>query len=433
MEAVTDVVVIGAGMAGLAVARKLLRAGVSVTVFEAGADTGGRVLSARVPGWPRPIELGPEFVHGSAPALLELVQESGATLEAADGAHYTKRAGTFAIDDGVWPQLGEVFASEGRRARDRSLAQLIAETTLDPPVASMLTLFVEGFHAADIATVSARSVALQMGSIEGAQRRVREGYDHLRRFAEQDALNHGARILRATPVRRVDWRPGSATVHGVRVDGAGSADASVRAACVVVALPLSILNARSGPNTVRFEPEIVQARRALDRLAMGHAFRVVFRLHEPVWNVAELGPAAFLHARELDIPTWWTSLAEDAPAITAWCGGPRALRLLERERAAVPDHALRVLAELVDRPHAEVSRLVAGAHFHDFTHDPRVQGAYPYALVGSSLSGGFECEDHTIFFAGDYAKPDDLGTVGSTVDSAVICAESVLQRLSTRN
>jgi monoamine oxidase len=417
----TDVIVIGAGMAGLCAARTLARRGASVTVFEAGAETGGRVLSARVSGWPRAIELGPEFVHGEASALLSLAAESGATLESADAAHYTKRGRAFVTGESFLPDLAEIFAAERGRSRDRTLAELVATSTLDPPLAAMLTTFVEGFHAADVTRVSARSVARQMASFDEPQQRLREGYDHLRRFAEEDALAHGVRFVRSTPVERVEWRPGSATVH------------DVRAPCVVVALPLSILNARSGANAVRFEPDIVRARGALERLAMGHAFRVVFRLHEPVWNVDELGPSAFLHAPDLQLPTWWTSLADGAPAITAWCGGPRALRLLEAEGPAVPDRAMHVLADLVERPLAAVSRLVAGTHFHDFTHDPRVQGAYPYALVGSDVSGAFEPEDHTIFFAGDYVDPDELGTVGSAVERAVICAEAVLRALSRRS
>ncbi|MGZ6164146.1 MAG: FAD-dependent oxidoreductase, partial [Myxococcaceae bacterium] len=65
-----DVVVVGAGAAGLAAAEVLARAGRSVRVIEARPRIGGRVDTRRLPGWPAPVELGAEFVQGKARTLL---------------------------------------------------------------------------------------------------------------------------------------------------------------------------------------------------------------------------------------------------------------------------------------------------------------------------------------------------------------------------
>ncbi|MFD0203316.1 MULTISPECIES: NAD(P)/FAD-dependent oxidoreductase [Saccharothrix] len=51
MEPDVDVVVVGAGLAGLAAARRLHRAGLAVTVCEAGAEVGGRVRTDLVDGF----------------------------------------------------------------------------------------------------------------------------------------------------------------------------------------------------------------------------------------------------------------------------------------------------------------------------------------------------------------------------------------------
>src|SRR5438046_2981696 len=63
-----DVVVIGAGMAGLAAAGRLSRAGLRVVVVEARERIGGRVHTLRESDWPVPVEAGAEFIHGHSTA-----------------------------------------------------------------------------------------------------------------------------------------------------------------------------------------------------------------------------------------------------------------------------------------------------------------------------------------------------------------------------
>ena len=59
-----DVVVIGAGAAGLAAARDLSGAGRRVCLVKARGRIGGRVHTLHLPDLPLPIELGAEFIHG---------------------------------------------------------------------------------------------------------------------------------------------------------------------------------------------------------------------------------------------------------------------------------------------------------------------------------------------------------------------------------
>ncbi|HWC73184.1 MAG TPA: FAD-dependent oxidoreductase, partial [Gemmatimonadales bacterium] len=61
-----DVLVLGAGAAGLAAARDLSQAGLRVTVIEARPRIGGRIFTRHDPRSPVPLELGAEFVHGEA-------------------------------------------------------------------------------------------------------------------------------------------------------------------------------------------------------------------------------------------------------------------------------------------------------------------------------------------------------------------------------
>src|ERR1044071_1661595 len=78
----TDVVIIGAGAAGLAAARTLSDHDIDVVVLEARERVGGRVFTHRDRGTPVPIELGAEFIHGSAPEAAERL-----TLQYVEGFH----------------------------------------------------------------------------------------------------------------------------------------------------------------------------------------------------------------------------------------------------------------------------------------------------------------------------------------------------------
>ena len=75
----TDVIVVGAGLAGLAAARDLDRAGVDVLVLEARDRPGGRVEQATLPDG-RLLQLGGELIGEFHTSYLELVEELGLTL-----------------------------------------------------------------------------------------------------------------------------------------------------------------------------------------------------------------------------------------------------------------------------------------------------------------------------------------------------------------
>ena len=71
-----DILVLGAGVAGLAAARELSLAGFAVTVLEARDRIGGRIHTLRDGNDRLPIELGAEFVHGSPPETLAIAKRA---------------------------------------------------------------------------------------------------------------------------------------------------------------------------------------------------------------------------------------------------------------------------------------------------------------------------------------------------------------------
>src|SRR5262249_5653840 len=104
-----DVIVVGAGVAGLEAARRLSRARTRVIVLEARPRIGGRVNTLRLPGWPAPVEAGAEFVHGEPPNLMRALARAGAHLGAHPQRHERARRGNAAGAEKAWRQVQSVI------------------------------------------------------------------------------------------------------------------------------------------------------------------------------------------------------------------------------------------------------------------------------------------------------------------------------------
>src|ERR1700761_2223508 len=75
-----NIVIIGAGAAGLMTARELGRTGKKVTILEARDRCGGRIHPLSQSEFGYRADGGAEFVHGEAPVTRALLREAGISL-----------------------------------------------------------------------------------------------------------------------------------------------------------------------------------------------------------------------------------------------------------------------------------------------------------------------------------------------------------------
>jgi monoamine oxidase len=410
-----DALVIGGGMAGLAAAESLGRRGASVVLLEARARLGGRVFTEHVAGWPLPVELGAEFVHGAAPMTRALAREAGIAVRGLDERHLTKTSGGFTTAGGAWAHLPMLLARVDPAAPDQSAAAFFAAHHVPEEHLRFMRAFIEGFHAAPLDRISIQSLARQVSG-DDEQGRLAGGYASLLGWLIDRLATLRVRVVCSSPVDTIAWSPDDARAAGLR------------ARVAVVALPHAILVA---PDGVRFAPEPVGARALLDRIETGHALRVVLRLREPIWERTGLRDVSFLHDPQLDFPTWWTAWPDATPQLTAWVGGPRAAAMARQPVAAIVARALDALGGLLDVDRAAIDRLRIAEHCHPFTPDPRSRGAYTYAGVGGADAPQAlqEPAAEPLFLAGEYTDPDDAGTVEAALASGKRAASQALARL----
>src|SRR4051812_14787788 len=172
-----DVIVIGAGVSGLAAARELRLRGLSVLVLEARDRIGGRVHTIRPQGWPLPVEAGAEFVHGRPPSLLPLAKEARELR----GGHFT--TGLARYDEpweSVMEKLGSLPAATDL-SRAAALHSLRFRLRTSAEERKLAAEFLEGFNAARLDRASVKAIAQQTETAEriGGDRiaRLARGYD----------------------------------------------------------------------------------------------------------------------------------------------------------------------------------------------------------------------------------------------------------------
>jgi monoamine oxidase len=430
-----DVVVLGAGAAGLAAARALHEAGADVLVLEARERVGGRVFTVHDAHTPVPIELGAEFIHGRAAELDELLAEARLATLDVTGQRWSAAGRQLRPMDDFWEQLDRVMRRLPEPpARDRSFDDFLGTRPGGQSLARARRLalqWVEGFHAADPRRVSVHALAESGWPGDDLEERrlgrVADGYD---RIIDRLAAPLAGRIQLGAVIARVRWTPGEAVVYVRHSDGRLRFAVAARAA--IVAVPLGVLKAPAGEiGAIEFDPPLRQKQAALDRLASGSVVRVTLRLRERVW-APRYDTLSFLHSRDQDFPVWWTAYPVRAPLVTGWCGGPAARRLAQLPAGAREARAVASLARNLGISRQRMRSLVDAVWTHDWEHDPFARGAYSYQMVGGADAPAALARPlrRTLFFAGEAADTEGgTGTVDGAIASGRRAAAQVVRTL----
>src|ERR1700686_383378 len=83
-----DVIVIGAGAAGLVASAELAAEGLSVIILEARDRVGGRIYTLKDLGQQFPIELGAEFIHGRPREIMDALRQNKIPVSEVDGDNW---------------------------------------------------------------------------------------------------------------------------------------------------------------------------------------------------------------------------------------------------------------------------------------------------------------------------------------------------------
>lgn len=379
MTADVDVVVVGAGAAGLTCAKAVSAAGLSVVVFEARDRIGGRIHSIAVDGG-RTVELGAQVVHGDRARVWEELGDPSQHVSYGVGTTFLARLGARVMPAWQLVRSGSCVlwgadaliveaASRGVEPVAEVLRTAVRHTAVDEE-------WVRQVWAADPRELSSRGVAQVLGSAEAGQGEfiVTGGFAELAR-----RLAAGLEVHLTSAVSAIDWSPGSAVVRL-------STGRSVTTRACVVTVPPPVLTA--GLCQIADLPGAVDD--AIRTLSLGDALSVAVATAQPAPESAVVfdgnGEAGFWRAQQGSITA--TGVAKGVTA-----------RRLRKAVADLPEFR-RLVGQLLPWADADSVELIAAADWGD---DPYARGAFGHptperfaaaATLRSAIAG-------TIFFAGE--------------------------------
>jgi monoamine oxidase len=410
-----DVVVVGAGVAGLAAAARLRAGGLNCVVLEAAARVGGRAYTTEIAG--AAFDQGASWFHDAdANPLTDIAQSCGDRLLDFSGRR-TERIfidGRLATSD----ELAEsdtaearvtAFLSRAAEEPDVSVAEAARPLAAEPWTATILAWEASVIAAADPDVLSVQDWHVNL--LPG-RNLVPDG--GVGAFVARRLVGPAGDIRLSTPVSRID-----ASGRTVRIETSAGA---LEARAVIVTVSTGVLAA----GAIRFDPALpVATQDAIAGLPMGLLSKVAL----PAAGADRLGldaatsvyrrmgpgdPALVLNAWPLDLPY-----------VVGFFGGRTAWAHVD---AGAAESMVR--AEWRALFGARADQALGGpAVVTDWGTNPLTLGAYAYARPGYADARRRLAEtvfDGRLSFAGEACHVGLAGTVGGAYLSGVAAAERLL-------
>ena len=411
----------------------------SITVLEARDRVGGRICTHREDGLAAPIELGAEFIHGTAPELQTLIQHEALRSVDIGGRRFAAIGGRLLPADDYWDRLHRVLRLVKTGANeDESFRQFLDRKPggrREATARKWALAFVEGYQGADARLISAQSTGgdEDPSGDPDAQLtgRIVDGYDCVTKALSEPI---SPSISTSAIVTGIRWARGAVEIESQTA--AGRSRPVVRARRAIVTVPLGVLKASPAePGSIVFTPPLEEKAAALEQMAMGTVVRLVLRFKERFWTGRNAGNTSlealsFLQTNDSDFQVWWTQYPLRTPIMVGWRGGPGARELDRLTPNHLVERAASSLARAFGLSQRRVLGLIDGSWSHHWNDDPFSRGAYSYEMVGGGEAPAILARPMkgTLYFAGEATAPDGrIGTVDGAMASGLRAARQIVQ------
>lgn len=403
-----DVIVIGAGAAGLAAAHELKAAGRKPIVLEARGRIGGRAFTDASLG--PSYDAGAMFIHwAERNPWVQIARELGIETQ------NEPWGGSFQVFSG-----GKPMADSDRQKRRGAFGQIDRRLeTVDLTRRDLSVKDLLGDLGPDMSQIASSGLLLSIG--EESDRISARDYQRL--WAGDDLVvpsgygnlvaRHGAGLdIRLNqPVSEIRWDGPDVAV----TTPAGT----LRANAVIVTVPVGVLKA----GTIRFTPALpARTRNALDGIGMGALTKIALKVEGERFGITP--GTSFLEAGSPSRLMNFDLFPDGQDLVIAYCGGNHARELSLAGPEAARAHVTELLAQMIG---ADIRKAVTGISFPAWWTDPFSRGSYSVCLPGREAAREQLAEPigGRIFIAGEATAGGGAMTVGGATLAGRAAAAAV--------
>jgi len=419
----TEIIIIGAGAAGLMAAKELSSKGCKVTILEADARIGGRIHTIINQSFTQPVDAGAEFIHGKLPCTLKLLNEAGIAYHPVAGAMIRVMNGVWQEQDELITGWNELMQRMNAIKEDMTIDAFLDQYFNEEKFESMrrsVKSFAEGYDLADTSIASLFALRDEWMHEEDEQYRVDGGYVQLVRHLEKQCKKNGCSIHTSTVVKEIHWQK-----DNVKIITAGNK--TYDAHKVVVTVPLGVLQAESTAKAaIDFTPSIDTHMQAIRQVGFGAVIKILLEFKEAFY-AKQQEDIGFILSNEI-IPTWWTQYTSQYPLLTGWVGGERAIMKKDLPEEEILQLALESLSNIFKTDITSLKDLLKAWHIAKWQTHEFALGGYSYNTLFSDKARKIlnTSPEDTIFFAGEAIYE---GSYPGTVEAALVSGSNVAVKI----
>jgi monoamine oxidase len=414
------VIIVGAGIAGIAAARVLHDAGHEVVIIEARDRIGGRIWTDYSLG--TPIDLGASWIHQSKnnPLTEIAAQHRIAAKPTNYGSYYLfdpegvalpegDRGNHFAQAEKLLKKVGKV-ASKAKIGMNMQEAvdAIVTQEKLDDPARHTLAwrlAMLELYKGAELNLLAASDEQ----ALQNEDLLLTTGFGKL---IEKMAAGLDIRLNQRVLVVRQNDQGVTITTGGEDFEGDFA----------LVTLPLGVLKA----SDVRFDPVISTSKKnAIKKLGVGHINKLALKFEKPFWPT-DRDFIGYVSKRKGEFPLFldWAHAA-GKPYLISILGNEfsKAIERQEDMDLAVMSH--QVLYKLYDNATMPIDVL-----FSRWGTEKYSKGAFSYLPAGVEIVNRdyLAQPEKRVYFAGEHAIRDGAGTAHGAYQSGVRAANWIMER-----
>ncbi|HEY9583887.1 MAG TPA: NAD(P)/FAD-dependent oxidoreductase, partial [Candidatus Paceibacterota bacterium] len=381
------VIIVGAGVAGLAAAQKLKSNNFDVLILEARGNIGGRIITDRsIANFP--VELGAEFIHGDKTAIWDFIDKNK-TIPFGHHEKISIKIGENWVEDNRLKIFEDAYKSLDRydlNTKDMSIKEWVETLDFPDDVKEVTGYRLSHVYLAKGEEISTKESAHENNVDHSGDGNflIKDGFDVLVKN-----LAEGLEIKKNTVVQQV--------VHDDMKVKVICNDGGVEfvADAVILAVPISILQKEK----IKFIPNLPESKlKAVESIMMGSVTKVVLSFSKSFWDISS---SFFITINPNSV--WWSpSKGRNGTdnIFTAFLANDEAREIDKLDEKSAIDKTLKKLSIIFNQ---DVSKIFLKGKVISWDKEPWILGGYSFIPVGAfgAREALAKSVENKIFFAGE--------------------------------